>query len=51
VEINAEQVITRLSRQISELAVRLAVVETQLEAYQRNEVDRMAAQEAQDADS
>ena len=49
--VDAQEVIERLARQLAELAIRLAVAESRVTAYERAEVDRMAAQEADNADS
>lgn len=44
--VDAQQVIDRLARHIADLTVRLAVAESQVEAYKKAEVDRLAEQEA-----
>ena len=49
-EVDVQAVIERLSRQIADLTVRLAVAESQVAAYERAEVDRMAAQESKNGE-
>lgn len=49
-EADAMAVIGKLADQCRQLAVQLAVAEARLEAYERAEVDRLAAEEAADAD-
>jgi hypothetical protein len=50
VEADAREVIGSLARQVADLTVRLAVAEAQVAAFERAEVDRIAAEEAADED-
>lgn len=49
-EADAMAVIDKLADHCRHLAVQLAVAEARLEAYERAEVDRLAAEEAVNAD-
>lgn len=49
IEADAMDVIGKLADQLRQLQVQLAVAEVRLEAYERAEVDRIAAKEAADA--
>ena len=44
----AQEVIDQLGRQIAELAVRLAIAEARVAAFERAEIERAAKQEAED---
>lgn len=45
-ELDAEDVVNRLGRQVADLTVRLAIAEARVSAYERAEVERAAAEEA-----
>ena len=47
-EVEVQRVLDQLARQIGETAVRLAVAEARVAAFERAEVDRIAAEEAAD---
>jgi hypothetical protein len=50
-DVDVNGVVRRLASQVSDLVVRLAVAEAQLEAYQQADVHRIAAEEnAHDAE-
>lgn len=44
--VEADDVVNRLARQVAELTVRLAIAEARVGAYERAEVERAAAEEA-----
>lgn len=48
--VDANAVIGSLAAQISELTVRLAVAEARVAAFERADVDRIAAEEAADGE-
>lgn len=47
-EIDLNEVLSRLGKQVGDLSVRLALAEAQVEALQKAEVERFAQQEASD---
>jgi hypothetical protein len=49
-EVDAAIIVQRLAGKVADLTIQLAVAEAQLAAYERSEVDQLAAQEAADAD-
>ena len=45
-DVDLKEVLQRLAGQVGDLTVRLAIAEAQLAAFERAEVDRIAAEEA-----
>ena len=49
-QVDVQQVIDNLGRQVGDMAVRLAVAEARVAAFERAEVDRIATEEAADGE-
>lgn len=50
-QVEVQDIIDRLAREVSSLTVRLAMAEAQIAAHERADVDRLAEQENDDATS